>query len=217
MKFITINLVDLFNVSMQEALVRPLMYAREGLVDKNEVTAEDLDEYIKSKLDKLEQMGFKKNTKFLIVNGGCPAMNPCVDMKYHGNCQGMHMPLVISGGAREFLLEYNISVPISIELSHVYTRIRRLLLESYDYITLVEFEVDYLTSVFALREASVVDIEAATMEELLGANTWNADVVISPYEFYLNTFRTPVVMEMTDKIRRLLKTKADQTISQVMC
>lgn len=216
MKLATINLVDLFNVSMQEALLRPLMCAREGLINKAEIKASDLTVQVKDNLNRLEQLGFKTNTKFLIINGGCPAMNPCVDMKYVGNCQGIHQPLVVCGGAREFLNEYNVSVPISIELTKILDHLRSTVWNSFDYVKFVEFEVDYNSTVIALREASVIDVEYTTMEELFGPNHWKSDIVISPYEFYLNTFRTHVILEMTDKIRNLLKTKADQTLSQVL-
>ncbi len=218
MKIKAINLVDLYNYSMQTIAWEYEQFAinassRSKLRCPN-ITPEMLRDDVNGHLNKLNRIGFNKNTVFLIVDPSNPIMHIAVDHHKYAVAQGLGWSLLIDPDAREYFCKsLDVGIPTSIKLSEELEYIKR---NSYSYIKFITFAADFQNSILALRHASPIDIDVTDMLDEIRQPASNQSMIIDSYAFYNKIYGEPIEIEMDFRNKNILNTIADRAISTIL-
>jgi hypothetical protein len=214
MKIVAIDLIDLFNYTFQRTLEPLIEIARNNRVN-GVIEVAFLEHVVKDYLSALNKVGFSENTHFIIVDSSSISRNVGINDKECAQCAGLHWSLVIDAGLRAYLMEYNIYVPTSLETQRVWDDISKEI-DRYKHITYADIGTDFDNTMIMLRDGCPVDIEKMTMDLYFGTPEITMTIVINPYVFYFNTYKVPLICELDEKSRNLLKTRADRVLRSIM-
>lgn len=220
MKIKAIDLVDLFNYSLQNIAYDYIDAAKFQSsrinVSYPHITGAMVRTAVEEHLNKLNRIGFNKNTTFLIIDGSNAACHMGVKHKDLAQCQGLAWSLIVDPDAREYFSELiGINIPTSLKISDEVEYIKR---SEHTYVKFITFNVDFMSSVYALRNKCPIDVDIVEMKEIF--ETFNKAIdrsmIISNYEFYNRVYGQAIDIELSLSQTAFLDTNADRVISTIM-
>lgn len=215
MKIIAIDLVDLFNYSFCK-IVTEFFHESRVREAVQSITIDMLEYEIISHLNSLDDRGFKKNAKVVIVDPGSVVSNLSIQHEKLEPVLGLQgNSLMIDAIARSHFDEVlDTIIPTGIDIE----ALRVKLIDDTKHLNHISFAnigTDFISSVHLLRDVSPIDVDIYTMQEIFG-KTWAGTVIINAYDFYYNLYGTHIVCSMTPAVKRILNTNADQAICAVL-